>query len=105
VDRLNLTTGLWEVFNYFPQTDTFTTGTNYAYDGVDKIYIQKDGTLRFYVLNLNTNKLTPSGTIAYTAATGTVGNRMEIVQTIDGIAYLYFLRASAIEFFRTLIFW
>jgi len=88
-----------------PQLETFTTGTMYAYDGHKYIYINKDSVNRIYRLNLDTREIEASGTIPYGHSTAIVGNRMEIVSTADDLDYLYIMRHTAPEIFRTLLFW
>jgi hypothetical protein len=89
----------------------------YAYDGSDRIYIQKDSTGRCFYLDINTYKLEGAGTMPYiigTAGIGTAvnGNRMEILKTSDGLKYLYVMKhtgaalsatGGGTEMFRQLI--
>jgi hypothetical protein len=105
VDRYNICTEQWEMMPIFPQSETFTTGTQYAYDGADTIYIQKDNTLRFYAYNCANNTLVPAGIAPYAVGATLIGNRMEVIETEDGLKYLYFLRHSGVEFYRILIWW
>ncbi len=88
-----------------PMFETLTTGTMYAYDGADRIYFTKDATGRIYVLDLNTNLVQNAGQIPYGMSTALIGNRMEIVNTSDGLQYLYILRHSSTEFWRQLIYY
>lgn len=88
-----------------PQLETFTTGTMYAYDAGKYIYINKDAVNRIYRLNLDTREIEASGTIPYGHSTAIVGNRMEIITTPDGLDYLYIMRHTAAEVFRTLLYW
>ena len=88
-----------------PQFETFTTGTMYAYDAGKYIYINKDAVNRIYRLNLDTREIEASGTIPYGHSTAIIGNRMEIVTTPDGLDYLYIMRHTAAEIFRTLLYW
>jgi len=88
-----------------PQFETFTTGTMYAYDGGKYIYINKDASNRIYRLNLQTREIEASGTIPYGHSTAIIGNRMEIITTADGLEFLYIMRHTAQEIFRTLLFW
>jgi len=37
--------------------------------------------------------------------TAVIGNRMEALKTTDGLTYLYIMRHSGQEMFRTLVFW
>jgi hypothetical protein len=82
-----------------------TTGTMYAYDGADRIYFQRDSTGRIVYYDLNLDIIIPIGTIPYGMSTAVLGNRMEIVQTADGLKYLYIMRHSSNEMWRTLIYY
>lgn len=105
LDRYDLTTHKWQLISYFPQTETFTAGTQFTYDGVDRIYIQKDATHRVYYYDIPTNTVALAGHMPYIGGTAVIGNRMEVVQTPDGAKYLYFMRHTGAEFFRMLIGW
>ena len=105
IDRLNIQTDTWEVLQTIPQTESFTTGTQWAYDGVDKIYIVANGTLRMLYLDLNTGILHGGMMLPWLVGTPVIGNRMEIFSTADGLKYLWTNRQTNLECFRTLIFW
>lgn len=51
------------------------------------------------------NIVVPSSTPPYGMSTAISGNRMEIIQTEDGLRYLYLMRHSGTEMWRTLLFW
>lgn len=104
-ERLDLTTDRIANINTAPLTETLTTGTMSAYDGVDRIYFHKDGTQRVYSLDVITGKVNGAGQYPYAAPTAIIGNRMEIITTKDGLKYLYLNRASNAEWFRCLLFW
>lgn len=109
LSRYNITNEQWELLSYFPQTETLTTGAMYAYDGEDRIYINLSTTAgltgRMVYYDLVKNIFVPSSTIPYGHSTAVSGNRMEIITTSDGLKYLYVMRHSAQEMWRTLIFW
>ncbi len=102
-DRFNINTNRWEIMSISPQIETLTTGSNYAYDGYDRIYFTKDNTQRIYYIDLNTNWLHGSGQYPYLAPTAVIGNRMEIIETSEGLRYLWINRASAVECFKQLL--
>ena len=105
-DRYDITTDTWQYGNFIPpQTEVLIGGTMYAYDGVDRVYINISATNRIEYFDLNTREVVNSGTIPYGHSTGILGNRMEIVETSDGLKFLYVMRHSAQEMFRTLLFW
>jgi len=86
------------------QGETLTTGTMYAYDG-DRIYFQRDSTGRIMYYDYVKNEIKPFATIPYGMSTAVLGNRMEIVVTPDGLKYLYIMRHSSNEMWRTLIYY
>lgn len=104
-DRLDLTTGRWSLMATSPTTETLTTGSQYAYDGVDCIFFAKDATQRIYCLNVVTNTVEGGSQFPYVAPTAVIGNRMEIFTTEDGLKYLWINRASFTECYRCLLFW
>jgi hypothetical protein len=106
VMRFDITTGIYEYF--YPnsgQGETFTSGTMWAYDGGDRIYVQKDQTSRIFYFDVVKREFVNSGTVPYGMSTAILGNRMEIIKTEDGLKYLYVPRHNGTEMWRTLIFW
>ena len=104
-DRLDLTTDAFELMPITPQIETLTTGSMYAYDGADRLYFTKEATMRMYYLDLVTNTVHGAGMYPYLAGTATIGNRMEIFTTVDGLKYLWINRHSLQDVYRTLLFW
>lgn len=104
-DMYDITTGQW-IYGYFftPQQETFNTGSMYAYDGHDTIYMHKDATGRVYSYNVVTGEIASLGTIPYGHGSAIIGNRMEIIETADGLRYLYVMRHTGQEMWRVLIF-
>lgn len=106
IDKYDITTDTWEYGNFIsPQTEIFTTGSMYAYDGVDRIYINVIVTNRIAYFDISKGEIVNSGTIPYGHSTAILGNRMEIVSTSDGLKFLYVMRESGQEMWRTLLFW
>jgi hypothetical protein len=102
-DIYDLRTNRWSYGMFtMGQGETLTTGTMYAYDG-DRIYFQRDATGRIMYYDINTNKIEAFGLIPYGMSTAILGNRMEIVQTAEGLKYLYIMRHTAPEMWRTII--
>lgn len=104
-DIYDITTSRW-IYGYFfsPQSETLTTGSMYAYDGHNTIYFQKDATGRIFAFNFSTNEVKALGMIPYGHSTAIIGNRMEIIKTADGLNYLYIMRHTGAEMWRTIIF-
>jgi hypothetical protein len=105
IDRYDICNGIWEYGSTFsPNSETFTTGSMYAYDGKNKLIMQKE-TGRVMALDVNTQQIENIGTIPYGHSTLLIGNRMEIVETVDGLKYLYVMRSNATEMWRMLWWW
>jgi hypothetical protein len=105
-DRYDITTDTWQYGNFIPpQTESLTTGTMYAYDGVDRVYININASARISYFDLSKREVINSGTIPFGHSTAILGNRMEIVDTADGLKFLYVMRHSGQEMWRTLLFW
>jgi hypothetical protein len=104
-DRFDLTTDRCNQIFSSPNTETLSTGTMTAYDGADNIFYHKDATQRVMSLNVITGKVNGGSMYPYAAPTATLGNRMEIFTTKDGLKYLWLNRSSFQECFRCLIFW
>lgn len=105
VDRIDLTNDLFYFSTITPNFELLSTGSMYAYDGLDRIYFTRDNTNRVYYLDLNTNMVYGAGVAPYVVGTAGIGNRMEIFKTIDGLKYLWFNRHAAVETFRQLLFY
>jgi hypothetical protein len=104
-DRWDVTTDRVTPIATSPLTETLTTGTMTAYDGMDRIYFHKDATQRVYSLNVVTANVNGASMYPYAAPTAIIGNRMEIFTTKDGLKYLWLNRGSFAECFRCLLFW
>lgn len=119
IDRFDIVRNVWDAaWCAGPDTETYNLGTMYAYDGKDRIYIQKDATGKMFYVDLNTFTTHGAGYVPYTlnASIGTAvnGNRMEVIQTTDGLKYLYIMKhtgaalaasGGGTEMYRTLIFY
>lgn len=105
IDKIDLTTDRIVYVHTTPFTETLTTGSYYAYDGLNSIYFTKDTTQRVYRLDVNTGYVYGGGTIPYIAGTAQIGNKMEIFTTADRLNYLWVNRHGNIEHFRTLLFY
>lgn len=103
-DRLDITTDRVAILYTSPFTETLTSGSMYAYDGANRLYFTKDLTQRVYYLDLNTNFIYGAGVFPYVVGTTSIGNRMEVFTTADGLKYLWVNRQLAQEHFRQLLF-
>lgn len=106
-DIYDINTNRWELAPAMVPTlgTTFTGGSMSCYDGGDNLYLTKEATGRVYRLNLADRSMVACTTTPYAHGTAVIGNRMEIIKTTDGLRYLYIMRHSGSEMWRTLVFW
>lgn len=109
IDIYDLTTGRWVSQDFTsPQSELFTTGSSYAYDGGDYIYAARSTTgtvVRIFRYNINTNKFDGAMTTTVLQGTAHVGNLMEIVEDPTGeFKYIYILQNTGTLLARGLIF-
>jgi hypothetical protein len=105
-DRYDITLDTFEYGIFIsPQTEGFPLGSMYAYDENGRIYINIGATNRLAYFDLNTREFVNSGTIPYGHSTAILGSRMEIVNGPDGLKFLYLMRHTGQEMWRTLLFW
>ena len=107
-DIYDITTNRW-TYGYFftPQAETFTTGSSYAYDGADTIYLSKSATgvpIRIFGYNVVTNSAKGGGTTTWLQGTAHIGNLLEIVTSTDGYSYIFALQNTGTLFSRALLF-
>jgi hypothetical protein len=95
----------WTTITYYPATETFSTGSVFAYDGGERIYIVKDATQRGFYYQISEARMYPSFYFPYTSGTAIVGDGLSYVKTEDGVQFLYYRRHSGKEFWRTLLGW
>lgn len=101
-DIYDLSKDRW-IYGYFigAQQETFTTGSAYAYDGEDRIFLQKDGTGRIFCYELKENSVEGGYQLTDLHSTVVIGNRMEIVDAPGGEAsYLYIMQHSGTKMWR-----
>ena len=104
-DKFDITTDQMVTIYTVPSFETLTTGSQYAYDQLDRLYFTKDITQRMYYLDLVTNTIHGAGLMPYTAGTAGIGNKMEIFITADGLKYLWINRQLQPDCFRQLLFY
>lgn len=105
IDKFDLTTDEFIPMYTVPFNETLGAGSQFAYDGYERIYFTKDVTNRLYYLDLKTNIVHGAGLIPYLAGTAGIGNLMEIFKTVDGLKYLWVVRKANVETFRQLLFY
>jgi len=81
----------------------------FEYNGKDRIYFTKDATGRIMYYDLAKNLVVPCSTVPFGMNTAIQGNRMFTMSTTDlnggNLEYLYVMRHTGTEFWRTLIYW
>ena len=107
-DILDITTGTFTFgVQTSPQTEGFTTGTSYTYDGEDTVYFSRSATglpIRIFKHDVNTGIFRGTATTTFLQGTAHVGNLMEVVETTDGLKYLYCLQNTGTLMARALLF-
>lgn len=109
LDIYDLSTGKWITPDFTaPQSEGFTTGSSYAYDGGDYIYASRSTTgtvIRIFRYNINTNKFDGAMTTTVLQGTAHIGNLMEVVEDPgEEFKYLYVLQNTGTLLQRSLIF-
>jgi hypothetical protein len=99
LDRYDIAGNTWAAITYSPATETFTTGTKYAYNG-NFIYIQKEATGRWFRHDVTTSSQDGWTTMLYTQGAAVLGDTAFDVTYRDGateIVYVYVvLNTSAV---------
>lgn len=109
MDIYDIASGRW-YFGIFilPQNEGFTTGSSYAYDGNNTIYMSRsvaNAPIRIFEYDMANNTINGSKTTTWLQGTVTIGNFMEIVETADGsLRYLYVIQNTGSLLSRVLIF-
>jgi hypothetical protein len=108
IDRYNLSTNRWDYCILLtPQAETHTAGTQWCYDNGNYIYFCPSSATcsRIFRIDLSTLNVDGSGQTPYAHGAAVQGNKMEIITTEDNLKFLYILRQTGAEFWRSLIYW
>jgi hypothetical protein len=107
-DIFDITTGTFTFgIQTSPQTEGYTTGTSYTYDGEDTLYFSRSGTglpIRIFKYNVNNNTFRGAATTTFLQGAAHIGNLMEVVETEDGLKYIYCLQTTGTLMARALLF-
>ena len=103
--RYNISTEQAKLITTNPFFETLSIGSMFTYDNSNRIYFQKDTTLRVYYYDCVLNQISPASLMPYNSGAAIIGNRMEIIQTVDGINFIYVQKHSSTDFLRVLVFW
>lgn len=105
----DLTTGRWITVDFtYPQSELWTTGSSYCYDGADTIYATRSATgavARIFRYNINNNEFDGSMTSTFLQGTVHVGNYMTILKDpTTEYEYLYIMQNGGTLMTRALLF-
>lgn len=105
-DTYDFRTNRWTYGDFiFGQGEPLNTGSMFAYDGVDRIYFQATITGRIFYYDMVRKCIEPFGMVPYGMGAAILGNRIETITTNSGLNYLYIMRHSTNEMWRTLIYY
>jgi hypothetical protein len=105
LDRYDIALNAWAAITYAPATETFNTGTKYAYIG-DYIYAQKEVTGRWFRFNVVTNEQDGWSTMTYTQGAAVIGETAFDVTYSDGaldITYIYMILNTSTVMLRQMV--
>lgn len=106
IDIYDITTGRWRFGNLFaPMNELYTTGSNYAYNGMDSIFLSKAVAglvTRVFRLDLSTGDTYGVGTTNTLNGTAHIGNIMEIVEN-NGNSFLFLAHTTSTVMVRAFI--
>lgn len=107
LDYYDIAANTWvNAVTYSPNTETFTTGTKYNYDGKEYIYITKEATGRWFRYDIANSAMDGLTTLLYTQGAAIVGDTCFDIDYEDGatkIKYIYFLGNSMPQMFRMMV--
>lgn len=114
--RGNATSGLYQyniglnthttLTSTFFGTETFNTGAAMTVLADDnRLWILKDSATRMYTYRLSDGFVEPAGTMPYAAPVGYDGQRAVYLKTVDGVKWVYILRAGGQEYYRYALEW
>lgn len=105
LDYYDIPSNSWVAVTYAPATETFTTGTKWAYSG-NFIYCQKDATGRWFRYDVTKNDQDGWSTMLYPNSTAVLGNTAFSVSYFDGateIVYIYMLLNTSTVLLRQMV--
>lgn len=106
IDYYDIALNTWvNAITYSPATETFTTGTKYAYTN-DFIYVQKEATGRWFAYNIAESSMNGWNTMTYTQGAAVLGDTAFDVTYIDGatkITYVYMVLNTSTVLLRQMV--
>jgi len=107
--KYNIATMMYEypVIQPFSHQTNFniSTGTYYAYDGKNRIYIQPNTTAQFLYIDTDREISNNASTLPAGNSTARESNKMVLKTSDDGLDFLYYMRQNDTAYFRSLIFY
>ncbi len=108
IDIYDICTSRWQfgTFNS-PQAELFTSGSSYAYDGVDTIYVTRSNAnapIRVFKYNVATQTLRGAATTPFFQGTTTIGNMLGFQETASGFKFIYVLQNTGTLLARAMVF-
>ena len=90
LDRYDIAANSWAAITYSPNSETFTTGTKYAYHD-DRLYVQKEATGRWFAYDFARSEMFPWSTMLYPQSTAVLGDTAFDVAYKDGATEIFFV--------------
>ena len=107
LDYYDIPSNTWtSAITYAPATEVFTSGTKYAYDGVNSLYIQLNGTGRWFRYDFHRSTMFGWNVMPYTQGANQVGDTCFIVKYVDGateLIYVYMILNTSTVMLRCLV--
>lgn len=92
LDRYDIAGNTWSAVSYAPATETFTTGTKYAYNG-DYLYIQKEATGRWFRYDFPRSAMDGWGAAITPGGAAVLGDTVFDVTYRDGATEIVYVHA------------
>lgn len=108
IDRYDILTGKWDFgLSVHPQSELYTAGSSYCYDGADRVFLARNvasGVTRVFAMNVATQEITGIGTTTILNGAAHNGNFLEYIENPDGdVGYLYTMMNTTTLMCRTMI--
>jgi hypothetical protein len=87
-------------------SETFNTGASMTVlEDNNRLWFLKESSTRLYSMRLSDGVVETAGTLPYAAPAAYDGHRAEYVKSVDGVKWVYVLRAGGQEFYRYALEW
>ena len=105
LDRYDIAANSWSAVTYSPATETFTTGTKYAYNG-DALYLQQNATGRWFRYDFARSAMDGWGTMLFPNGAAVLGDTAFDVTYRDGateVVYVYIILNTSTVMLRAMV--